>query len=57
MNPYAWHKWFAWYPVLAYDTRRPIGARKKWLCWVETRVVGHVAPNGDMTEAWEYRTC
>lgn len=44
-NPYEWHPWFAWYPCAGY-----------WLRWVECRVHGEVAPNGDLTEWWEYRT-
>jgi len=48
MNRYIWHRGFAWYPVCA-------NGRRVWLRWVETRIVGHVAPNGDLTEAWEYR--
>lgn len=44
MNRYDWRPWFAWHPAAGF-----------WLCWVECRVVGAVAPNGDLTEFWEYR--
>jgi hypothetical protein len=51
MNPYVWHWWFAWYPV------RLTGSRHlRWLCWLGTRVVGGVAPNGDLADGWwQYR--
>src|SRR5262249_50250840 len=45
MHRYLLHPGFAWYPVCA-------NGRRVWLRWVETRIVGHVAPNGDLTEAW-----
>lgn len=38
-NEYEWHPYFAW--------RR--------LRWVERRLHGEVAPNGDLTGWWEYR--
>lgn len=51
-----WELWFAWYPVRLYvDGDNWKSAPKVWLRWIECRIVGAVAPNGDITEYWEYR--
>jgi hypothetical protein len=57
VNRYEWHPWFAWFPVFIYRPHpvpfpQPLLA---WCRWVECRVHGEVAPNGDLTEWWEYR--
>lgn len=64
VNRYDWNPWFAWYPVaLVGEVHEgpgrdvsyfPIG-RHAWLRWIECRIVGAVAPNGDLTGYWEYR--
>lgn len=46
-NRYAWRPWFAWYPVHAPGLT--------WLRWVERRIRGAIAPNGDLTDFWECR--
>jgi hypothetical protein len=55
-NAQDWHPWFAWYPVRLWrfgdDYWR---APRAWLRRVECRIVGAIAPNGDLTDYWEYR--
>lgn len=60
-SPYQWHRWFSWYPVkMDYHAgfnppRGPYAWR--WLCTIERRIVGGVAPNGDLADgAWLYRS-
>lgn len=60
MNTYDWHPWFAWYPVdvdvyEVRDIRRGKTRYKVWLRWVERKIVGAVAPDGDLTDYREYR--
>lgn len=61
MNAYDWQPWFAWYPsfVDAYDVseiRKGKMRYRVWLRWVERRLRGAVAPNGDLADGhWEYR--
>lgn len=61
MNRYSWRPWFAWYPVKWYvpvnegnGWSRTYNGRL-WMRWIECRHVGAVAPNGDLTDYWEYR--
>jgi hypothetical protein len=66
-NEYDWRRWFAWRPVRLYvqtTVHDSLGAfpgghlgEKVWLRWIERRHVGAVAPNGDLTDYWEYRRC
>lgn len=62
MNIYEWHCWFAWYPVrLVYEINEGNGyswadsGNYAWWCWVECCCHSEIAPNGDLTEWWEYR--
>jgi len=50
MNEYTWTSWFAWYTVKLID-----GGYTRFR-WVERRHIGAIAPNGDLTDYWEYRT-
>jgi len=52
-NEYGWNRWFAWYPIRLYACGRM--GRLVWLRWIEYRHCGAVAPNGDLTDYWEYR--
>lgn len=59
MNHYDWHPWFVWYPKWIHFERK-VGAagglgRFIWLRRVECRIRGAIAPNGDLTDYWEYR--
>ena len=59
MNAYSWQRWFAWYPVRVF-VLKGLGDHSDlydvvWFKWVERRHVGAVAPNGDLTDYWEYR--
>lgn len=62
MNRYDWHPWFAWYRVPLW-TEINEGQGKywttngdhAWLSTIECRIRGAVAPNGDLTEYWQYR--
>lgn len=48
--PYDWTQWFAWFPVRAID------GRLKWLRTVDVRAHGEIAPNGDLTDRYEFRS-
>ena len=55
-NRYQWQPWFAWYPVLVRDPEFVGPFRHKWLCWIDRRMVGGIAPNGDLADGqWQYR--
>lgn len=46
--PYEWSPWRAWYPVRLVSGELALG-------WVECRAHGVVAPNGDLTDWYEFR--
>lgn len=46
--PYAWSRWFAWYPVRLTTGQLVLG-------WVECRAHGEVAPNGELDDRYEFR--
>jgi hypothetical protein len=48
--PYEWSRWFAWWPVRADD------GRILWLRRVMVRAHGEIAPNGDLTDWYEFDT-
>ncbi len=52
--PYIWTKFFAWYPIKL-TFRRHGDSGWRWLCWIEVKITGYVAPNGDLTESWDMR--
>lgn len=60
MNRYDWQRWFAWYPVVvdAYEVNEIVNGKMRYRVrfrWVERRIRGEVAPNGDLTDWWQYR--
>lgn len=67
MNDYDWHLWFAWYPVRLWRGQAgpavswrprfypPSAVGYVWLRYLECRIHGEIAPNGDLTDWWEYR--
>lgn len=46
--PYDWSDWFAWYPVRMPDGWPSVG-------WVQVRAHAVIAPEGDLTDRYEYR--
>lgn len=50
--PYEWTLFYAWYPVKTID-----GGGWRWLCFVEVKMMGFVAPDGNLDDVTWYRRC